>query len=109
LRFCYKRDASSSQFPMHTLHHITALHVDRGHGTPAAALGRPRRELEMCLHMVHLPQGQGGAASEEIGKARGQAAQPEPHDIAVKVHRAVEILNQKTEVADFIHAWAWRY
>jgi hypothetical protein len=52
------------------------------------------------LHVIHLPQGQGDASGEEVGKARGYPAQLETYAIAIELDGALEVLDQQADVAD---------
>ena len=65
--------------------------------------------MQVGLHMVHLPQGQGDAGGKEVRETRSQAAQLETYPVAIKLNRPVEVLDQQTNITDgLIHASAWR-
>ena len=65
--------------------------------------------MQVGLHVIHLPQGQGDTSGEEVSETRGQAAQLESYPVAIELDGAVEVLDQKAYVADGLsHGLAWK-
>ena len=58
---------------MHGTDQVAALHLDGGHRPPSTPRGKPRRQLQMALHMLDLPKRQGDSGSKEVSKTRSQA------------------------------------
>jgi len=56
--------------------------------------------MQVTLHVFYLPQRQGNSGGKEVSKTRSQTAQLETHPVAIKRNRAIEVLDQKTYVAD---------
>ena len=54
----------------------------------------------MTPHVFHLPKRQRDSGSKEVGKTRSQTAQLETYPVAIERNRAIEVLDQKTYVAD---------
>ena len=54
----------------------------------------------MTLHVFHLPKRQRDPGSKEVSKTWSQAAQLETYPVAIERNRAIEVLDQKTYVAD---------
>ena len=63
---------------MHRLHPVAALHLDGRHGSPAAPARMPGRQMQVALHVVHLPQGQRDPSGKEVSKARCQRRSLKP-------------------------------
>jgi len=63
--------------------------MDGGHGAPSALVRRARRQSEVGLHVVDLPQGQGDTSGEEVGKARREPSQLKTYLVAVERDGAV--------------------
>ena len=59
----------------------------------------------MGLHVIHLPQRQRDSRGKEVSEARRQAAQLETYPVAIELDGAVEVLDQKTYVADRLQPW----
>src|SRR5580658_8136021 len=94
---------------MHRVHPVATFHLHGRHGTPAAFRGQPPRQVQVVLHMIHLPQGQRDSRGEEVSETRGQTAQLETYPVAIELDGAVEVLDQKTYVADGLsHGSAWK-
>jgi hypothetical protein len=54
----------------------------------------------MALHVFYLPERQCDSGRKEVSETRSQSAQLETHLVAIERNRAIEVLNQKTNVAD---------
>ncbi len=85
---------------MHRVHSLAVFHLNRRHGAPAALRGHPRWQLQVSLHMIHLPQGQRDSRSEEVSETRSQTAQLETYPVTIELDGALEVLDQQTDVAD---------
>ena len=99
-RFDQEWDTPGSELLMHSMDMITVLNLDSRHGAPATPLHWSRRQAQVALHMIHLPQGEGDAGGEEVGKTRGHPAQLESDVIAIEPDGALQILDQQADVAD---------
>ena len=54
----------------------------------------------MTLHVFYLPQCQRDSSRKEVSKTWSQTAQPETNPVAIERNRAIQVLDQKTNVTD---------
>ncbi len=85
---------------MHRLHLVAALYLDGCHRPPSTSRSKPRRQMQMAPHVFHLPKCERDPGSKKISKTGSQTAQLETHPVAIERNRAIEVLDQKTYIAD---------
>lgn len=56
--------------------------------------------MQVTLHVFDLPKRQRNSGSKEVSKTWSQAAQLETNPVAIERNRAIEVLDQKTNVTD---------